>query len=98
MDFDLPDVFEHDVHGPAVVELLLELDALASHLDADEHVQQGLGQALHRRVGDKQPLAVKPAHNNNIRCGINPNAITYGCQTFSHNTEDYSFIYTYPDL
>lgn len=27
----------HDhVHGPSVVELLLELDALASHLDADK--------------------------------------------------------------
>lgn len=34
-----PHVFQHIVHGTAVVKLLFERDTLAGHLNADEHVQ-----------------------------------------------------------
>ncbi len=55
---DVPDVLEDGVHGSAVVELLLELDALPRHLDADEDVQQGARQVTNKRMLVKQSLPV----------------------------------------
>ena len=37
----LPEVLHDVVHGPAVGELLLELDGLPRRLDVHEHVQEG---------------------------------------------------------
>ena len=68
MQLLLPQVLEYVVHGPAVVELLLELDALARHLDVAEDTQQRRRQLLDVRVRLKEIFATEtenkgPLHN-----------------------------------
>ena len=59
MQLLLPQVLEYVVHGPAVVELLLELDALARHLDVAEDTQQRRRQLLDVRVRLEEILATE---------------------------------------
>ena len=59
MQLLLPQVLEYVVHGPAVVELLLELDALARHLDVAEDTQQRRRQLLDVRVRLKEIFATE---------------------------------------
>ena len=58
MQVDARDVLEDGVHRPAVVELLLELDALPRHLDAHKHAQQRLRHVAHQGMLGKQARPV----------------------------------------
>ena len=62
-----PQVLQDGVHGAAVVELLLKLDALARHLDADKDVKQRWGQVLHQGVVLKHLLSLETTAAKNIR-------------------------------
>ena len=61
MKLDLPEVLESDVHRLSVLELVLKLDALAGHLNADEHADQRLGQRRDLRVSQEELLSLKAA-------------------------------------